>query len=226
MKHDVLSYAARIDPGSKRNKHKMSTALDETSLALQEIGMFRWPAHLSQLPDAIWQRLATACNDTADPFRLPAIATLASAAPTIRTVVLRNSDALQRTLTFYSDSRAPKLAELAAQPQNAWLFYDPRDRTQIRARGVATVHQMDLVSSRTWNQLPEFQQAIYTTEFAPGSPIAAPCPNPLNTSGHPHFAVVVTTIEQLEWLQLGEPFHQRASFAFEDGQWRGHWVAP
>ena len=188
--------------------------------------MFRWPTELQQLPEAIWQRLSNACGDITNPLRLPALATVSGVAPAIRTVVLRNADSYQRTLTFFSDSRAQKIAELAAKPQIAFLFFDPRDQIQIRASGVATIHRMDAVSVSEWNQLPDSSRLNYSTEMAPGTPIPTPDQNPTDTSGRAHFAVVIANIQHIDWLQLSSPFHHRAEFVFESGQWRGRWIAP
>ncbi len=192
--------------------------------------MNTWPAELPALLAHLWKRLETAGHIVGDPFRTVALATATDGEPAARIVVLREADAAARTLTAFSDNRAAKVQELRRNPHAQWLFFDPRARVQIRASGPLTIHHGDDVAFRAWEKVAPANRANYAAPFPPGSEIAAPTlalPMPFDyDAGRDHFTVIRATIERLDWLELGEPHHRRAAFAWTGREWKDRWLVP
>jgi pyridoxine/pyridoxamine 5'-phosphate oxidase len=198
-----------------------------------------WSAiSLAARPAAIFQRLADAAREVADPLRTPALATGSGADAGVRTVVLREVNAEARQLIAFSDARAGKIRQLAADAATAWLFYEPVEKFQLRARGTTRVHHRDAETKRRWETVPPANRLNYCAAVAPGSELPdADAAFPSELRGQPpilastarggeHFAVLITIVSELDWLWLRPGGHWRARFAWTDGAWKGTWVAP
>ena len=156
----------------------------------------------------------------------------------VRTVVLRQVQPASRELVCQSDYRSRKCWEIRKNPQVRWLFYHPDEHIQIRAGGPAVVHQLDAVARAAWERTPLANRRNYCTPLAPGTRLADPdaglagrWKNGLPTLeetevGWPNFAVIVTTVDQLEWLHLRPEGHRRAGFTWVGNQFSGHWLVP
>jgi pyridoxine/pyridoxamine 5'-phosphate oxidase len=156
----------------------------------------------------------------------------------VRTVVLREVNFAQRTLTAFSDSRAGKFAQLTQSHSAEWLFYEASGKFQIRASGLTRQHHGDDETRRRWENVPLANRVNYCTAVAPGTPLPSVAaafpetlrgqtPTPENTaSGEQHFTVLVTEVEAIDWLWLRTDGHWRAQFRWTDGAWKGSWVAP
>ena len=165
----------------------------------------------------------------ASPFHTPALATLGSTGPEVRTVVLRNADQKAAALVVHTDRRSAKFTQLAAAPQVAMLFYDRSGKLQLRVNGVASLHVDDELADACWEASGHSSRQCYRLANAPGERLeqrpndAAPV---INDSGRANFAVVRIGVISLDWLYLRAAGHQRARFEYLDGAWRGAWVAP
>lgn len=182
---------------------------------------------LEELESRLWSELGHSVADPRHPWGLPALATCDGQGPDVRTVVLREVDRTWRRLVAYSDARATKIAQLRANARTAWRFYDPRSRVQLRARGVSLVeHQTDF-SRRAWELVPEANRANYRTMGVPGAPITGPAEGHIFApGGAENFALIVTTISELDWLWLAPSGHRRALFEWREGHWQAHWTVP
>ena len=158
--------------------------------------------------------------------------------PAARTVVLRGFNAADRTLTFHTDQRARKVAELGADSRVAVVFYDAKQKIQVRVAGTATVHMDDHVSQAAWERLPAFSRRCYL-----GAPPGTISPEP--TSGLPshlelsapgleeadpavdNFAVINVAICRLEWLYLSSKGHRRATLRWDEAaSENADWLMP
>jgi len=172
------------------------------------------------------------------PFRTPVLGTIGTRKSSVRTVVLRKGDSKTRALVCYSDYRAPKITDILANPVTEWLFYHPADRIQIRASGVTKVHYLNRIAEEAWSELPSLNRVSYCGSQPPGKPIAEPsmalAPGRRGRKlrkeeteiGRSNFAVVVTTVDRLDWLHLGEREHRRAGFTWNGADVAGTWLAP
>ncbi|MBI2925795.1 MAG: pyridoxamine 5'-phosphate oxidase family protein [Verrucomicrobia bacterium] len=193
---------------------------------------------LEVLMATTWQTLEEAGASDTHPFRTPALATASNRGPSVRAVVLRRAERAQRTLMCFTDARTTKVRHVSACRRVEWLFFDPAERVQLRAAGVATVHRGDVVARAAWEQTPLASRLNYCATSAPGTEIATPdaslpvvwrerLPTAEETErGWSNFAVILTTVDRLDWLQLAEPLHHRAVFTWDGERFVGQWVVP
>ena len=180
-------------------------------------------------------RLIRAARDRKSPMHTPAVITSDVDA---RTMVLREFDREAWTLRFHTDTRAPKVAPIEADPRVAVLLYDKGAKIQIRARGTAEILRDAPVTDAAWDAGSNFARRCYMGE-GPGAASQTP------TSGLPaelegvepsdeqlaparaNFAVLLVTLLELDWLYLAHTGHVRARFEPGPGSaWQGRWVAP
>ena len=191
---------------------------------------------LQDLPAQIWDALETGALVPEDALHVAVLISTAATGGMARTMVLQHASRAERSLSCYSDVRAPKVAQIRSTPRLSWLFYDARTRTQIRADGAATIHHGDDLARRCWALLPVQLQANYCSAHAPGTPISTP-DNARSMSqgvsltdldlqmGFSNFAVIRCLVDGFDWLQLGPRGHARASFTWTGNGFEGEWLA-
>jgi pyridoxine/pyridoxamine 5'-phosphate oxidase len=181
---------------------------------------------LETLHSQIWEALAVAVNTPSNAWRTPVLATFGLGEPDARTVVLREVDPHQRGLVCFSDHRARKVAELHINPVAAWCFYDPVSRVQLRARGETRVNINNDLTHQVWRSLPHSSRQLYASTPRPGERIVQPWELAFGDRPMDNFAVLVTTVRELDWLCLGDAVHRRARYRWDRDAWEGHWAAP
>mgnify|MGYP006196394707 CR=1 FL=1 len=94
----------------------------------------------------IWKELGRASQDRHHEWRTPVLASAdPDGLPDARTVVLRQVDALAGQLTFYTDSRSPKVAQLQTQAAAMLVFWSARLSWQLRVRVACTAITSGLI---------------------------------------------------------------------------------
>lgn len=193
---------------------------------------------LDTLPQAIWSDLERAVAEPANPFRTPVLGTTNLFECALRVVVLRHADGAKRELACYSDARAQKVHQLKLCEQAHWLFHDPARRLQLRISAHTMVHQGDAIARAHWAKTPLAYRANYCANLPPGTDLHAPgdaiapaLKSPKVTAkevepGFENFAVLISTVDQLEWLQLGDEGHVRAVLNWTVVKWSGLWLVP
>lgn len=174
--------------------------------------------------------LKQAVTDRHSPMHTPVVA---SADADARVMVLR--DFAPWTLRFHTDSRAPKVAVMEADPRVGVLFYDKRAKVQIRVRGEARIERESPVADAAWEQSANFARRCYLGQ-APGA-IADGASSGLPASfegveptddelvpARENFAVLIVTMHELDWFTLAHDGHRRAQFDLTTGESR--WVTP
>lgn len=180
-------------------------------------------------------RLIRAARDRKSAMHTPAVVTSDADA---RIMVLRAFDPSEWSLRFHTDTRAPKVAPIEADPRVGVLFYDKGAKVQIRIRGTARVLRDAPITDQAWDKGSNFARRCYMGE-GPGVPSDAP------TSGLPaelegtepdaqqlaparaNFAVLLVQMAELDWLYLAHTGHVRAQFLRDEaGEWQGRWVSP
>ncbi len=154
-----------------------------------------------------------------------------------RVMVLREFDREAWTLRFHTDTRAPKVAAIEADPRMAALFYDQSAKMQIRVRGRGRILREGPVTQRAWEASDNFARRCYLGD-GPGAFSDVPMSGlPPEFEGvepndeqlipaRPNFAVLLFELEQMDWLYLAHTGHMRARFDRKDGDWQGRWVSP
>jgi 3-hydroxyisobutyrate dehydrogenase len=180
-------------------------------------------------------RMIRAASDRKSAMHAPAVVTSDIDA---RTMVLREFDRFAWTLRFHTDTRAPKVAAIEADPRMAVLFYDKGAKIQLRVRGTGTILRDDPLTDAAWANSDNFARRCYLGE-GPGAPGDAPVSGlppefegvePSDEQLFParaHFAVLLVTLTEFDWLYLAHTGHVRAQFMRGDnGAWAGRWVSP
>lgn len=163
-----------------------------------------------------------------------------------RMVVLRGVERGGRRLILHTDARSAKVAQVARRPRVGWVFYDPVDQIQVRAKGEATIHRDDRIADAYWAAAAPRSLRGYLAEHAPGRPTPdggpdpnlppdardperVPPPDQLAARARPNFAVIATTLHSLDWLHVDRTGHRRARFVWPDDDARepvGEWIMP
>ena len=180
-------------------------------------------------------RLVRAARDRKSPMHVPAVVTSDIDA---RGMVLREFDSAAWTLRFHTDTRAPKVAAIEADPRVAVLFYDKGAKIQIRVRGTAQILRDAPITDTAWENGSNFARRCYmgegpgalSTEPTSGLPDELEGVEPTDEQLVPareNFSVLLITLAELDWLYLAHTGHVRAQFAKDgSGEWQGRWVAP
>ena len=176
---------------------------------------------LALIHQASWQALAEATRQREHPFRLMAVATVDDAAADLRTVILREVEADQHRLIFFTDARSPKVAQLRANPAATLLVWSQALGWQLRLRVTLSVETDGLAVSSRWARLklsPAAQD--YLSPLPPGAPVE---PYQPERATREQFAVVTAQVLSIDWLELHADGHRRARF---DAVGQGLWVTP
>lgn len=181
------------------------------------------------------QRLIQAAKDRRSPMHVPAVVTSDVDA---RGMVMREFDAQAWTLRFHTDTRAPKVAVIDADPRMAVLLYDKDAKIQIRVKGKGRVLRDDPLTQMAWENGSNFARRCYLGE-GPGVSSNQPTSGlPAEFDGHEpsdeqllparqNFAILLVELLELDWLYLAHTGHVRAQFVKGDHEaWKGAWVSP
>lgn len=175
-----------------------------------------------------WQMLERACREPEHEWRTLALATVAGAGAQaygdVRTVVLREVDADERSLVFFTDARSAKVAQLQRQPQATLLAWAHSIGWQLRLRCRLEVETAGLAVSSRWARLKMTPAAQdYLSPLAPGATIDSPSlPLEPQHATRESFAVVTAQVDAIDWLELHPQGHRRAIF----DQYGERWVSP
>ena len=177
-------------------------------------------ATLPSIEAALWQELTRATHDREHEWHTLVLATTDGTVADARTVVLREVDLEARQLVCYSDSRAPKLAQLRSHPVGTLVMWSRRLSWQVRAHVRIEIETDGLTVSSRWAQL-KFSPAAqdYLATLPPGAPLGAAV---AARGERAHFAVLEASVLAIDWLELHPEGHRRA--IFEGGTAR--WIQP
>jgi hypothetical protein len=182
-----------------------------------------------------WARLVRGAADRRSALHTVQVATGGPEGPRVRTVVLRGADPQARSLRFHTDQRSGKVAALTAEPRVEVCGYDPRAKIQLRLRGLATLHRDDALADAAWAATGAGSRLCYRAPLGPGTALDTPgLADPSDALRHPAdpelgrsaFTAVTVSVAEIEWLYLAARGHRRAVFLWQDGVWRGQWLAP
>ncbi|HQT72531.1 MAG TPA: pyridoxamine 5'-phosphate oxidase family protein [Acidiphilium sp.] len=174
-------------------------------------------------------RLTRGVRDRRSDFHVIGLATSrADGAPRLRSVVLRGRAAQTGQITFHTDARSAKFAELARDGRAALLAYSHAAKLQIRIEGEVTLHHDDAEAEAIWRALPDGARQIYRAQLPPGTEAA---PDRLDLTltmeeAARHFAVchLRPTLYDVLWLR---PEGHRRAIGTPDGAGKlaARWVA-
>jgi pyridoxamine 5'-phosphate oxidase len=188
---------------------------------------------------SIWQLLVRGKADRRSAFHTPTVATVGSdGLPHQRTMVLRAVDPTQGMLRFHTDIRSHKVSDLAANNVVSVLAYDAKSKVQVRLTGTAEVEQDGPTAGAAWANTSPSSRRAYLVEPGPGTKVDQPMSGlgekweglvpslEDSEAGRGPFAVMIVTLNRLEWLTLAASGHRRVVFDRVNGEWRGQWLIP
>jgi pyridoxamine 5'-phosphate oxidase len=183
---------------------------------------------LSGLETAIVAQLVRATVDRHHEWRTPTLATVTEDAGELRadarTVVLR--EAAPGRLTFFTDARSPKVAQICARPQGTLVFWSRKLSWQLRvACALSVATEGERVRAAFAGIAASASAKDYFGAFAPGEAIASPVATAASGAS-PWFALVDATITSMDWLELARDGHRRARFWPGEKGGRATWLAP
>lgn len=193
--------------------------------------------NMQKILDRIWALLSEGANAGKErsPFTMVQIATLGlDGAPRVRTVVLRQVNRDQRTVTFHTDIRSEKVAELKNDARIALVGCDLDAGLQIRLEGIARIVDRGERKEAVWNASRPRTLILYRAPLPPGTPIGSPndahAPPEFDdagrTAGIENFCLVDIEVSTIDYLDLSPSGHVRARFIRDAESWQGIWVAP
>ncbi|MEW4490098.1 pyridoxamine 5'-phosphate oxidase family protein [Thalassoglobus sp. JC818] len=193
---------------------------------------------LDRLFDQCWTELEAGAVEPDHPWKLATLGTVDDDGPKVRTLVVRGIDRSDDQLTFHTDGRSQKIAQIADNPATSILMWHPHLRVQLTLAGESQVLRSGETWEREWNQSALTSRRAYLGEAAPGTIANAPDVNfpgqfsdrpPTDAeslAGQENFAVVQTSITQMDLLILQQSGNLRAQWTKQNNQWFGNWVAP
>jgi pyridoxamine 5'-phosphate oxidase len=157
--------------------------------------------------------------------------------PAVRTLVFRGFLGETHQLTFATDGRSVKTAELEQSPWAEACWYFPLTREQFRFSGTVSSVNGDtsdwaLREARieVWRELSDESRLTYTwpdpgRPRIPLAPFPTLAPDPLEPL--PHFCLLVLEIRDVDHLELhGNPQHRWRYSKDAHGRWSGMEVNP
>jgi pyridoxamine 5'-phosphate oxidase len=185
--------------------------------------MNEWCLSLPTLFDQVWLRLGRGVVDRKADARHPVFATVGTAGPESRVVVLRAASRPHSHLTIYTDLRSAKIKDLAQDARASLVVWEQKAKLQIRLRVHVQVKSGIAVFDQ-WQHLPEAARKVYGSMPPPGATIDHP--EQLIADANPAaFAILMCHIKEIETLYLDPDLHRRAKFSHIDG-WEGQWLSP
>lgn len=176
--------------------------------------------------DRAWSHLRRATADKKHAFRYPVLCTEGERGPEGRVVVMRNCSERNRRIEFFTDYRSPKCREIQGDSQVTFVWYDPKGRLQIRGKGRATIVLNEPWVEATWESLGEQQKAEYSSLARPGESRWNHDEDLAQPGKCGYFAVVRTTLESVDLLELSPGGHQRWIWEWCIDQWTARAVVP
>lgn len=174
---------------------------------------------LGAIEKEVWRELAACVRKPEHGWRVATLATVDGGRADARSVVLREVEPARRRLVFFADARSPKVRHIEAQPDSAMVMWSRELGWQLRLGVRLEVLTSGLTVSSRWARLKMTPAAQdYLSPLPPGSVIDSDKPTP-ERSTREHFAVVIASVQRVDWTELGALGHRRALFDGEGARW-------
>ena len=155
-----------------------------------------------------------------------------------RIVVLRGFDKINKSLFFHSDIRSKKIKNFKIYPKASFLFYDKKEKIQLRVSSNIKIHYQNKQSENSWKNTAHMSRQCYLGNKAPGSSASdatSGLTEDIDNSnytiedseiGYKNFCVIEALITNIEWLYLASKGHRRAIFTLKNNQVDKKWLIP
>ncbi len=192
--------------------------------------------NFKEIKKKIWSMLNYGVTDRSSQFRLPVFICGGQNDFDGRIVVLRKSDETNNLLQFHSDIRSDKIKKLKNNKSAVMLFYDKKEKVQVRIKVECTVHHNNETTKESWSKTGHISRKCYLVDNGPGtispSPTSGLKPEFDNfeftleqsEEGYKNFTVIQCKIKSFEWLYLAAQGHRRAKFELDNN--KEYWLVP
>ena len=188
---------------------------------------------LAQTYERLWSCLESGVSAQRSPFTMLQAATLGvDGALKVRTIV-RQVNRADRVLSFHTDARSEKVAELRRDPRIALVANDLdapcRFAWKVRHRSATTKRNGARSGKRAVrirccciaHRCRRYAGRVAGSRAGPGEPGAAS-----TDDGYGNFCLLHVTVTRIDWLELARTGHRRAVFDLHERGYEGRWVAP
>jgi 3-hydroxyisobutyrate dehydrogenase len=192
--------------------------------------------NFKEIKKKIWSMLNNGVTDRSSQFRLPIFICGGQNDFDGRIVVLRKSDETNNLLQFHSDIRSDKIEKLKNNKNAVMLFYDKKEKIQLRIKVECIVHHNNETTKESWSKTGHMSRKCYLVDNGPGtispSPTSGLKPEFDNfeftleqsEEGYKNFTVIQCKIKSFEWLYLAAQGHRRAKFELDNN--KEYWLVP
>ena len=146
-----------------------------------------------------------------------------------RVMVLREFNLKERYIRFHTDYRAAKIDHYSENNSASVLGYDPNLKIQIKLQGSMSVHYNDHVSQAAWEGSTTRSKKCYSVKGGSTLKISDPKEYDLKDGniedGYINFAVLIFSINNLEFLHLKSSGHRRALHSWNES-FVSTWLVP
>ena len=192
--------------------------------------------NFKEIKKKIWSMLNNGVTDRSSQFRLPIFICGGQNDFDGRIVVLRKSDETNNLLQFHSDIRSDKIEKLKNNKNAVMLFYDKKEKIQLRIKVECTVHHNNETTKESWSKTGHISRKCYLVDNGPGTISASPTSGlkpefdnfeftlEQSEEGYKNFTVIQCKIKSFEWLYLAAQGHRRAKFELDNN--KEYWLVP
>ena len=186
----------------------------------------------------IWSMLEEGVLNRKSDFRTPIFISSNNDEADGRVVVLRGADKNQYSLSFHSDYRSNKVNLLMQNPKGALVFYDKKEKIQLRIKVECSINFKNNISKKAWEKTQQISRKCYLASLAPGTKLEEPGSSidkkfeafeysfEESEMGEDNFCVVTCKIISIEWLYLSVKGHRRAKIYFDKQENHFNWLVP
>ena len=191
---------------------------------------------LKEIKNKIWSILDDAVTNRSSTFRIPVFVCGDQKDFDGRIVVLRKSDQSNNLLQFHSDIRSDKIPKLKNNKNASMLFYDKKEKIQVRIKAECTINHNNEITKESWSKTAHINRKCYLVDNGPG--VESPTPTSglkpeldnyefaieQSKQGYKNFSVIQCKIKSIEWLYLAAKGHRRARFDLINN--KEYWLVP
>lgn len=202
--------------------------INKTNYSLQDLELFAW------------KKLLNGSVKKKNGFRNMCLGTInLDATSSLRIVVNRKVDELNKKIYFHTDTRSRKFVELQKDNRVSLLFYDARQKIQIIVKAHTNIHTDDMLVKERWKATSAQARLGYMTVNAPNTKSNFPTlgyderfstEKPTEAESdiyRSNFAVVSCEVYELEFLYLDYLGNRKANFYYQNGTLKdSYWVVP
>ena len=189
-----------------------------------------------EIKKKIWSMLDDAITNRSSQFRIPVFVCGDQKNFDGRIVVLRKSDQTNNLLQLHSDIRSDKIPKLKNNKNASMLFYDKKEKIQVRLKVECTINHNNEITKESWSKTGHMSRKCYLVDNGPGTESPVPTSGlkyefdnyefsmEESEQGYKNFTVIQCKIKSIEWLYLAAKGHRRARFELDTN--RECWLVP